>query len=338
MKINKIIIIPFVISIIALASCEKVIDMNIDEQDPKIVLISNLNPDSLIEVNLTRSLHILDYDSVIFIETAKVEVYENDVLIEELPYNTNSHSFRSNTIKPAIGKRYRIEASADGYKDVSVEAVIPIPVEIASIDTFKSDIIYMFDQYSQAMKPMDGYFAIRMSFKDPGQDENFYIISIKYKEFNNQYYYDHETFNSTIYLNSILIEYSSESELFNFIAESDNGGINVGNNEGNYINAKQLAFSDKAINGKQVNLELHISNDVYPDSIHYYIRFTSISKDYYKYIASESLYQNSDDPFTERVQMYNNIENGLGVLLSSSNSVKSFTRKKNYTPKTYGEK
>jgi hypothetical protein len=334
--INNIYIVVAVLSIIVFSSCEKVIDMNIDEQNPKIVLISYLNPDSLIEVSLTKSLHILDYDSVIFIKTAKVKVYENDVLLEELIYNTSDNSFRSNTYKPTVGKRYRIEAAADGYKDVSVEAEIPIPVEIASIDTFQSEVKHTIDPSQQMLRPLNGNFTIKLSFNDPLQDENFYIISVKNTEiYKTDYYINDYYMNFSI--NSLLIEYSSYSQFLDFRAESNETGFNGGNSEENYIYASQIAFSDKAMNGKQVNFELNIDNSVYADSVHYDIQLTSISKDYYRYLASDVLYRDSDGPFTEKVQIYNNIKNGFGIVLSSSDAVKTITRTKNTVSEPYYE-
>lgn len=316
------------ISIIALNSCEKVIDMNIDEQEPKLVLISYLNPDSLIEVSVSKSVHILDYDSIIFVETAKVKVFENETLIEELSYNANSHSFRSNTVKPAIGKRYRIEASANGYKEVTAEVDIPIPVSITSIDTFPREYPD-FNANWYGVRSSAGWFTVKLIFDDPVQDENFYIISILRKESYNPgktTFYDN--YKCSFSINSMLVEYSSLEQLLNFIAESDNSGLG-GDNQENYIYASQIAFSDKAINGKQVSMQLNIDNGVDVDSIHFEIQLTSISKSYYRYVASEALYQDSGGPFTEKVQMYSNIKNGYGIIMGSSNAIKTMTRFRN---------
>ena len=62
-----------------------------------------------------------------------------------------------------------------------------------------------------------------------------------------------------------------------------------------------------------------------------YFELKSISKDLYFYLLSKKRNSRSKNPFTEPVLVYNNIENGFGVLGSSSTDVKYFKTANQYT-------
>jgi hypothetical protein len=308
--------------VVFLTSCEKVIDMDINKQDSKLVVISYLNPDSIFEVHLSKSISILDQDSVSLVRNANVFIYENNIKIDSLPFNALYGTYKSNGKKPIAGNIYRIDASAEGYKDVSVECTIPVPVAIIKIDTFANETGYSSDYWGTFK-----IFNIGITINDPGDVENFYIISIPMHIYPDTFYFSENW--QFFGIKNALVEYASNSLLLEFWKASEDNGVN--SNDSLYRQwVAQAAFSDQAFNGKNISFDLEIINNIEFDSIRYDVVLTSVNKDYIRFIASEALYKDSEGPFTEKVQMYNNINGGFGIVLGSSSIVKSFTRYKNW--------
>jgi hypothetical protein len=316
---------------LAFCSCEKIIDMDIENNDPKLVLIACLTPDSVFNVSVTKSIHILDIDTITYISNAQVKIFENNEFVDSLTYNRTLNSYISNRKKPVAGKTYRIEASSTGYKSVSTECTIPIPVNITLKDTSKIERINL-DPTSPGVSYSGDYdFKIDLSLIDPAAEKNYYIISISQMHFMTQdttksnfpYYF----YSTGFRVKSLLIEYASNANFLDFnVVNSDDG---FGGSEDNYIYATQIAFSDKAANGKTIDFSFIGDFQIYDDSVQYQVTLTSISEDYFKYISSDANYKDSEGPFTEKVQMYNNIKNGLGILLGGSSTTRTFTRYRN---------
>jgi hypothetical protein len=56
-----------------------------------------------------------------------------------------------------------------------------------------------------------------------------------------------------------------------------------------------------------------------PQQHNKYYKITSCSSQYYRYVNSLELYNESDgNPFAEPVQLYNNISNGYGIFAGAS--------------------
>lgn len=305
-------------------ACEKVIDMDIENKAPSLVLNCFMNPDSLFQISVTRSIPILENETIMYVNNATVKIFEGDNLLETLTYNENTQTYKSNILKPAPGINYRIEVSAPNYTTAICETAIPLPVSIASIDTFSRS------SYNSEFNSYYDNFVIKVNLSDPGNEENYYLMRIESQDFNplsphNTYY--------GFMIKNILIELYSYDLFLNFQQAQNDNGIGLSNNQNNYIWATYIAFSDIAFNGKNTSFELEINNYIIKDSID--VNLISVSKDYYKYITSEALYSNSGDPFTEKVQMYCNIRNGMGIVFASSSSSKSIIRKRIATTYQY---
>ena len=94
-------------------ACEKsesIVDFPI--YPSKLVLNCIFNGDSLWQFQVSKSLSVLDNSDIKFIDTAKIKLYEDDILIEEIDQSQSNNLYIGNT-KPKSGKQYRIEVSAD---------------------------------------------------------------------------------------------------------------------------------------------------------------------------------------------------------------------------------
>jgi hypothetical protein len=88
-------------------------------------------------------------------------------------------------------------------------------------------------------------------------------------------------------------------------------------------------FSDDLFDGKQYSLKFSINEykDYYGEGQkdikkEVYINLQTISKGYYLYLRTRDASDNSNDFFSEPIQIFNNVEGGIGILGSYTSSVK----------------
>jgi hypothetical protein len=313
---NSILKISILIVCLALgiSSCVKEIDSDIRDVAPKLVINSLFSTDSLIEISLTKSLSVLDAPDFKPIDNGTVLVYEDDQLLEELQYSNLSETYKSMTKRPVQGKHYRIEAETPGLSKVSGETFIPMPVPLSLIDTTK----IMGEHFGFS-------YIFNVSFKDPLNEENFYILMMRLFV----YYQGHEQEypNNFTIKKSPVFEYESFNVFLGFQAIDENNDI-IGSTSNNDLYSSQICFSDAQFNGKEIHFDPLAYGTTSPDSLKYVIQLISISSDYYKFIRSYVLYNSSNDnPFSELVQMYSNIQGGYGIVLGCSSSTKTFVSK-----------
>ena len=95
-------------------------------------------------------------------------------------------------------------------------------------------------------------------------------------------------------------------------------------------------FSDEILNGKEYTLSFSTNqntavalpgydlNNITRENLktEVYIDLQSISKSYYLYLKSRSASSNSNNFFSEPIQIHNNVEGGIGILGSYSSNVR----------------
>src|SRR3972149_3677368 len=101
-------------------------DVDIPEIGNKMVINSIINPDSLFKINLSKTYSSLetDYLQFIFLDSAKVSIYENDRLIEDLIY-TGEGVYTSTYLKPKELFNYKIEINNIDGCTASSEIDVP---------------------------------------------------------------------------------------------------------------------------------------------------------------------------------------------------------------------
>jgi hypothetical protein len=322
MKIRFYIILNFIAAIICITACEKIINEDIEHIDPKLVVYSFLTPENPIVVSVTSSISILESNTINYVTDATVQVFEEGSLLENLYYNSDTRSYAGDTIKPIPGKKYRIVVSAPNFETASCEVVIPIPVDIASIDTFKRNSTN--NNYYSGM-----HFVLRANIADPASEDNYYLMCLENNYYpSSQSLPNHDTFYLVEFMTtSALVELYGGDQFVNFqqVQGSQGPGGSTGNNS--YIWSIYIAFSDIAINGKTANLEMEINDYSTLDSSEYRVKLISVTQDYYKNITSGALYKDGNGPFSEKVQMYCNIKGGLGMVFASCSIKKSIVRR-----------
>lgn len=316
--------------IIAGISCEKTIEFNGGETNPKIVLYSNLQPDSIITCQIGFSYAIFEAKyTPSQIRNADVKLYKDNIFIESLSYTTPPVSdpdlyndvqylsnYESSNQIPEPLSNYKIEVAIPGYQSIYSSALLPEPVNITNIDT--QLIVEKFDEYDYGMEPEWSYknriLKTKISFTDPPNEENFYRLVVRQ---NYGFYTGDKNLPYNIEI-PVLLSNNNISWI-----ESDDPLLNPAEDEdilGSYTGNEYNIFSDEKISGKEYELsfDLNFNGDyvdtIYHEFTHFTIQLQSISKDLYYYLISYSSYKMTDGNFfSEPVLVYSNVENGLGI-------------------------
>lgn len=285
--------IKYIIIIILVAgtfSCKKIIDYKIPDNGRKLVLNSFISTNDSINVNISKSLHILDNGNYELISDAVVNLFEDGVFIETLKHNGYGNYNSTLNFTPKEGKTYKIEAWNDELEKVTASETIPHKIKINSIDTAQV-VFASTDDFFGSDEEQEVY-EFKINFQDNADEKNYYMIKFKTAyvyEYNGDSIYDIYDAGYIMYNDVIIERYLS------------------------YQNA--VIFSDDLFDGETLSLSLYMNKyNFYSENTPVIIELYSISESYYKYSISLDQQQEIDgNPFAEPVQVYNNIEKGYGI-------------------------
>jgi len=314
-----------IIAVAGLYSCENVVEIDVPQRPPQLVLNTYITSDSLWYVNLSHSKNVLDNSDYKEIADAQVSIFEDGELVEVLDYqevstdNGNSRLYKSDNHRPQPGKVYRVEAQKSGYQTVWAETTLPDPVLIEDLTIDTSKIITR--DYSSGYK-------LSLTFNDPADIRNYYQVELFAKTTRSQVvtYWDEDgNYKDSVQyytdFSSIYIEALDPS-----ISEEQYG-------YGNTVN-----FTDGRFNGSSYQfdflidewwVEPFINNSSSDEEALFEIVLRNINEAIYLYETTADLQDwYSGDPFSEPVPVYSNIENGYGVLGAYASDKKSLSLKK----------
>ena len=162
-----------ILAVFGLVSCEKIIDISIPDKERKIVVNGLISPNHQVRVNLSRSLSVLENDSLISITGGDVSLFHGTDLIGKFQEETGGY-YSLPDFKPQVGQTYRLTASYDGLNPVEANAILPPLVPIVSVDT--ATLIGEWGQQE---------LRLSVKFNDPAGVHNVYGfgVDVTYKEF-----------------------------------------------------------------------------------------------------------------------------------------------------------
>jgi hypothetical protein len=317
---KKVIIIG--IALLLFLSCYTEFDLSNEIDDTGPVVSAFIANDSLIKVNLYKVIGTNEASKKVFITDASVELYENNVEVEDLvlDFNTGINSdydtlyfYTSVNTFAHAEKKYSLEITTSDGVLTTCETIIPKPVEILSVDT---TFLFVIDTLSNSYDKEE-YFRIR--FKDPFET-NFYRITL-----NNRF--GHNIGNDTINVFEMADNsFGKIDTLFSYFGEDEENEF-FSSSKNNF-----LIFNDKLINGMEYELQLHrkLSDGIYYEPqkgefTQYIIELHSLTEDGYNYLKAVDLQSQSDGIIKEPVLSYTNIENGVGIFTGYSASQKIIT-------------
>ena len=297
-----------------LIGCETVVDINIPEEPPRLVLNAFLQADSAVVVELTESRSILTNDFLPAVSGALVTLLE-----EEQPVATLEESDRTgiyfSSFTPSIGKSYTLRVNKVGFEPVEGTTVIPAPMVVRAV---MADTVTMDRRFSSDPHDAKATFSlgeVRIMLDDPGNERNYYGVSAYHYE--RGFKGERNSRGDYVITDTVRtvrsLYFSSDDPATASIVDEFAGGGETSSNI--------ISFSDEFFNGKTYSLRLTqnvLSNwDAAYTQLHLVLHATDEAQ--YRYFRAVQLqYENQDNPFAEPVQVYSNVENGFGIVAGSS--------------------
>jgi hypothetical protein len=313
-------------------SCENEINFSGEVTKPMLVINSFITPDSVIKVHLSKSKFFLEDNSTFeTVDNANVDVWVNGTKIEKLTSTGNGYYVAS--FKPQIGDVIKITAEENGLPDISSVTDIAHPTNIISVDTLNHQFEdYPMVQYSSTnngpyIADTMGFnriesFGVKVKFNDPATISNYYRLVVKIVYYYNDnsmsmveapISYDDLVFGGNN--NSNPLEMSSYNYYHEFPDELFNGKEYILNFT---LNRNTITYSQEYQDKYQQHQpEVEVKSPVKQELL---IELQSISKSYFLYLRSRSANMSAVEFFSEPVQIYSNVTDGIGILGSYSSS------------------
>ncbi|HKK62604.1 MAG TPA: DUF4249 family protein, partial [Bacteroidales bacterium] len=186
----------------------------------------------------------------------------------------------------------------DYTKALYAEDIMPEIIPIKEVDLKIIDSTFYRDpMYDEVWGDVNG--SINVTFEDPAESEDYYELSV----YSNNEYYDY--YDSTLHVNRYKIDFTSNDPLV-----ETSGDYNT-----------TLFFTDEVLNGQNYKLELDFEDWNANGNTKYEVELLCLSRAAYLYRRSIREYnQSSEDPFSEPVVIYSNIENGFGIFAGYNTS------------------
>lgn len=282
-----------------LASCESLTEVEIPREPDMLVIGSLFNPDSVLSVRVTKTFFVLEgvdrRDRNV--SNAKVSLFEAGSFVRELNLATNKLNFETRVYTsefiPSQGTEYSIEVSAPGFEPIEAYGTIPTKIKIDEVVLAPTLV---------AIEDGDPAIRAEITFTDP-KGENYYelLVNFVYESGNDL----DSSFFRQISPMPLSPDVSSE---FDLLIDDP------------YI--LSLYYDDRLFDGSRHKLTFFIKGfnvNSYNDKFNKFalkidIILRHISKEHYQYGITLRLQEEiSDDPFAEPVQVFGNVNGGLGI-------------------------
>lgn len=293
---NKIYIFSIFASVLLQVSCSRDFDPGVDVQ-PIAVLNVLVENDSRVSASVTRTWKFGGSVPDVIQSDADVHLVVNGDDKGLMEFDADEGKYKSSYIARQ-GDRITVSAHTRNYGDAEGTTMVP---EIVPIDSFSCNAMRVLDQDSYYVD-VNGVvsrrdilqFHYKITFTDPGDEENYYMISSSFQGQNEPLFKEHNT---------------PLDEVFSYADE-----FNV--------------FTDRSINGTTYTLNIYTNlYGVYGNYSEYLvdtIKLYSISREYYLYLLS--IYRkycglNSELEsigLAHPKNVFSNVAPGVGIVASSS--------------------
>ena len=276
-------------ALLLLGACTKDLDVEFDVMEPRVVVMSCVEPDSVLSLRLTYSRFFLSSQPFRSIDDATATLTINGTSTEDATSSANgSYLFGYH---PQPGDRLDLQVQVPGMDAVTATTTVPRHAGIGNVRASFSN----HDKY-------DYTYSVRFTLDDPADEDNFYCIRVIERH---RYTYEGESAVDDEYCHFSCTDY--------MITESvEVGSIIDGDNMGEFF-GRTLYFSDNNINGHSHEVALNV--DFHQNNAEALLEITSYSRDRYLYELTTSRYDDDlfEGLFAEPVQVHCNIDGGIGI-------------------------
>lgn len=280
--------------VMLLTSCELVVDVDLPEFKPSLVINSVIHPDTTFIIDLSTNRSILDsnYDFP-RVSGATLYLHEDGTLKGTFSESNDFPGRYTFDTYPSPGATYKIVAEKSGLPTAEAQAVIPTRetvVEIREISN-RNDVSNMR--------------IIKLAYSiDDSEGEDFYETRLYWISHYYEHHYDEEK--------DSLIKGEMKKQLIDLHYSFLSADINEFEGTNPYY-----FFDDELFDGqkKRITIEFEDPSSQWDtDTMEYRLHVRKLSKDYYQYLITSNLQKDSGgDGFSEPVQVYSNIKNGYGI-------------------------
>lgn len=304
-------------------ACTTPRDIEIERESDKLVLLGEVNADSVVEVNLLYSKFITDpwkYDY--HVKNAEIGLFEDGRLVEylqEMPeppdydpqYFTTYRSVSD--FQPSEGKKYRIEISADGFQTIEAESIVPTKTVIDSM------------RFTPTQVPISTNYSahpVSIWFENDTEEEDFYRLELYRRYFRAVNSATEDEYHEESIENLKILSAQSQTQdigggdPFDWIIYFSDIHL-----AGEHL--QRFDFYTRLWDGSPIVFGKENSSDTESSNVSLVVRLRHITKQHFEYGQTAQLQLSSaDDPFSEPVIIQTNVENGLGIFGIYSQTIK----------------
>lgn len=269
-------------------SCETTIDYDLPQEPSKITIDSKLLVGNSPLVYVYTSVSALSRQDPPEVTNAEVKLYENGVFVSKLSPELNLYgqTFYTSNHKISSDQHYKVEVSLPEYETAFGEGLTKDAVPVSST---------VFDTSN---------FNLEFTFQDPPTSGDYYLITVR------------------SLTDSYPIQYSTNDVVINFFDEDTFDDPFSGSGEKYGQNGY---MTDQLFNGKTKTVRMTIQDrDISNNQTPRLIELWRISEDLYNHERTKAVAWQSENPFSEPVQIYSNIENGYGIVGTAAVNRKQF--------------
>ena len=314
------------ISAILFTSCEKEIEFNGEQSDPRLVINSIVDPGQRIEARISKSYFFLDINADTQTPDDLVAtLYVNDNRIGEMtpgfdtiwemywPYDYQLIPIYYNDYCPQEGDIVKITASANGFENVEgmTSALpkalnCPMDVEVTEWHSrYHQNYNYDIQEYEDdSVKNVWGYMTLTFTITDPNPRETNYFRLRTNRN------------------SSMSVDENRRSISFDY----DDPIFETGMTENGFFDASDLdtrsegVFTDVLFDGSsyrlklKVHFECEVTEDFDPDFFRVPFMVEHLSKEYYHYLNTCNQGDEYLQIWAEPIHVYSNVANGYGIV------------------------
>lgn len=280
----------FIFLLLLATACELVVPIELPDQEPKLVINGFLEADSSATVFLSRSYGMYEEFDIDPVSGGQVTLRENQG--SALPFvqdNLDSLRFDLSGITIQPGNTYTVEATAPGFETVRGVTTVPqrMTFDKVEVDTGarRDRDSTLFDVWTLHLNDL------------PGED-NFYFLRVYIDTDIENYLVCFETLDPAL------------------------ADLDVLNNGTDVAYLCEGRFSDVIFDGTTYQLQL-FTEAFYRQQPNIALEFELLHLDRAAYnylLSSDRQYDTEGNPFAEPAIVFNNIENGFGIIGSVSSS------------------
>ena len=120
-----------ILSALALMSCEKEIELDLNSADPKIVIEGQIPQNQTAKIIITKTVNISDTNVFPAVRAASVSITDNLGNIEQL-VETSAGVYQTQKMIGVEGRTYTLSVNAEG-KNYTAKTTMPLQVKLLNI-------------------------------------------------------------------------------------------------------------------------------------------------------------------------------------------------------------